>query len=66
LGAGGRISKIQALALASTNLEKLLGCDSGVALGSLDLVATQGGDLLSFESKVVGVISPRRGSVDLF
>ena len=56
----------QALALASTNLEKLLGNDAGAALGASDLVVTQGGDLLSFESKVVGVISPRRGSVDLF
>jgi hypothetical protein len=67
LEAGGRISKTQALALASTNLEKLLGCDTREASsGSSDLVVTQGGDLLSFESKVIGVISPRRRSVDLF
>jgi len=38
----------------------------GPALGTSDLVATHGGDLFSFESKVVGVISPRRGYVDLF
>jgi hypothetical protein len=66
LEAGGRISKVQALALASTNLEQLLGCDPGGASGTSDLVATRGGDLLSLESKVVGIISPRRGSVDLF
>jgi hypothetical protein len=68
LEAGGRVSKLQALALASTNLDKLLGGGGDVALasGASDLVATQGGDLLSFESKVVGVISPRRKSVDLF
>ncbi|KAI0297178.1 carbohydrate esterase family 9 protein [Russula brevipes] len=67
LEAGGRVSKLQALALASTNLDKLLGGgDVTRASGASDLVATQGGDLLSFESKVVGVISPRRKSVDLF
>ncbi|KAI0038899.1 carbohydrate esterase family 9 protein [Auriscalpium vulgare] len=64
--AGGRISKLEALALASTNLEKLLGGTAEVALGMPDLVATAGGDLLSFESKVVGVISARRQAVDLF
>jgi hypothetical protein len=37
-----------------------------LASGASDLVATQGGDLFSFESKVVGIISPRRGYVDLF
>jgi len=67
LEAGGRVSKLQALALASTNLDKLLGGgDVTRASGASDLVATQGGDLLSFESKVVGVISSRRKSVDLF
>ena len=64
--AGGRISKLQALALASNNLEKLLGGNVELASGTSDLVATQGGDMFSFESKVVGIISPRRGSVDLF
>jgi len=66
LEAGGRISKLQALALASNNLEKLLGGNAELASGASDLVATQGGDLFSFGSKIVGVISPRRGSVDLF
>ncbi|KAI0266870.1 carbohydrate esterase family 9 protein [Gloeopeniophorella convolvens] len=66
LEAGGRISKAQALALASTNLEKLLGGDVEVAAAAADLVATSGGDLFSFESKVVGIVSPRRGAVELF
>ncbi|KAI0266867.1 carbohydrate esterase family 9 protein [Gloeopeniophorella convolvens] len=64
LEAGGRISKSQAIALASTNLGKLLGvkCSKHTA----DLVATEGGDLLSFESKVVAVVSSVRKAVDLF
>ncbi|KAN0129749.1 carbohydrate esterase family 9 protein [Lactarius tabidus] len=66
LEAGGRISKVQALALASTNLEVLLGGDVEGAWRTSDLVATHGGDLFSFESKVVGILSPRRGFVDLF
>lgn len=66
LEADGRISKTQALALASTNLEKLLGIDDGGWSSASDLVATAGGDLLQFESKVVAVISPGRGVVDLF
>ncbi|KAH9012023.1 carbohydrate esterase family 9 protein [Lactarius pseudohatsudake] len=61
LESGGHISKPEAIALASTNLKKLLGGN-----GATDLVATQGGDLLSFESKVVAVISSVRGTVDLF
>jgi len=66
LEAGGRISKVQALALASTNLEVLLGGDVEGAWRISDLVAAQGGDLFSFESKIVGILSPRRGFVDLF
>jgi hypothetical protein len=50
--------------MASTNLRKLLCGNSHE--GTIDLVATQGGDLLSFESKVVAVISSVRGTVDLF
>ena len=63
--AGGIISRTDAIALASTNTEKLLGVDPETArLG--DLVATEGGDMLDIQSKVVGVISPRRGQVELF
>ena len=64
LEAAGQISQTQALALASYNLEKLLGLDFEEELS--DLVATEGGDLLGFESKVVGIISPRRETVELF
>ncbi|THH04772.1 hypothetical protein EW145_g5277 [Phellinidium pouzarii] len=64
LDASGGISKTQALALASSNLEKLLGVNVESELA--DLVATEGGDLFDFESKVVGVISPKNGAVDIF
>ena len=58
------MSESQAIALASSNLEKLLGINADEA--ELDLVVTVGGGLLDFESKVVGVISPSRKVVDLF
>ncbi|THG99926.1 hypothetical protein EW026_g2506 [Hermanssonia centrifuga] len=58
------LSKASALALASSNVEKLLGVE--IDPYESDLVATSGGDLLSFEGKVVAVISPRKGRVDLF
>ncbi|KAF7969725.1 hypothetical protein HWV62_26136 [Athelia sp. TMB] len=57
----GEISKAEALALASVNLEKLLG----VKRVKPDIVATKGGSLLDLESKVVGIISAHRGVVDL-
>lgn len=63
--AGGFITKEQAIALGSTNVEKLLGGDID-SEDVHDMVVTEGGDLLDFESKVVGVISPRRRTVDLF
>ena len=49
--------------MASINIEKLLGVD--VEDAESDLIATYGGGPLEFSSKVVGVISPRRGVVDL-
>ncbi|KAH7911300.1 composite domain of metallo-dependent hydrolase [Hygrophoropsis aurantiaca] len=57
----GHITKSQAIALSSINLEKLLGVTS---IGG-DLVATHGGTLLDLEAKVVSVISSQRGLVDL-
>ncbi|PIL26899.1 hypothetical protein GSI_10037 [Ganoderma sinense ZZ0214-1] len=63
LEAGGTISKAQAIALVSTNVEKLLGIERDA--GETELVATSGGDLLGF-GKVVAVISPVRGVVDVF
>jgi hypothetical protein len=59
--AGRNISRAETLALASVNLEILLD----VKKVNDDLVATRGGSLLDFEGKVVGIISPSRGVVDL-
>jgi hypothetical protein len=64
LSADGKISKEEAIALASTNLEKVLGAEVGIERA--DLVATRGGDLLDMSSEVVAVISPSRNIVDLF
>ncbi|KDR75826.1 hypothetical protein GALMADRAFT_69126 [Galerina marginata CBS 339.88] len=61
---GGGLSKEQALAIGSTNVLKLLGVD--VEDAAIDLVATRGGDLLSFESKVAAILSPRQQVVHLF
>ncbi|KAL5523424.1 hypothetical protein ACEPAG_7597 [Sanghuangporus baumii] len=64
LEAVGDVSRADALALASRNLEKLLGLEVDADL--TDLVATEAGGILDFESKVVGIISPRKRAVDLF
>jgi len=65
--AGGGLTQEQALALASTNIERLLGGNvDSAGISAHDLVATEGGDLLDISSKVVAVISPRRTRVDLF
>lgn len=58
---GGKLSDKDAIALVTTNLEKLLGLKEP----NTDLIATTGGTLLDFESKVVAVISPKRGLVDI-
>ncbi|KAI0354145.1 composite domain of metallo-dependent hydrolase [Trametes cingulata] len=62
LEANSTISKEQAIALVSTNVEKLLGIEREDS--EADLVVTLGGDFLDY-TKVAGVISPRRGVVDL-
>jgi hypothetical protein len=49
-----------ALDLVSSNIQHLLGLDVDV-----DLVATESGDLLSFEGKVAAVISKQRKVVDI-
>ena len=61
LETGGKLSDKDAIALVTTNLEKLLG----IKEPNTDLIATTGGTLLDFESKVVAVISPKRGLVDI-
>ncbi|KAH8825073.1 composite domain of metallo-dependent hydrolase [Flagelloscypha sp. PMI_526] len=63
LQAGGSLSTEEALALGSTNVEKLLGVV--VKPEDSDLVAVQGGSLLDFSGVVTAIISPRRGLVDL-
>ncbi|CAK5268643.1 unnamed protein product [Mycena citricolor] len=62
LESNGTVSKQEALAMASSNIEKLLGVESQNA----EWAVTKGGDLFSFEAKVIGVISATRGLVDLF
>ncbi len=66
IDAAGDISKADAIAIGSTNVQKLLGgeVEAEVASNTYELIATEGGDLLDFGSKVVAVISPRRGVVD--
>ncbi|KAJ4479027.1 hypothetical protein J3R30DRAFT_3403875 [Lentinula aciculospora] len=49
LEAGGKISNAKAIALISSNLERLLGLQTGTV--SSNLVATTGGTILDFESK---------------
>ena len=51
------------MAIGSTNIEKLLG--GKVETEDREFVATEGGDLFDFESKVRAIISPRRALVDL-
>ena len=63
LESGDTISKAQAIALVSTNVEKLLGIERDP--DETELVVTTGGDLLEY-SKVIAVISPSRGVVDIF
>ncbi|KAG6891468.1 hypothetical protein C0992_006199 [Termitomyces sp. T32_za158] len=55
--AGGRISRSEALALGTVNVQRLLGVEVDAA--KVDLVVTRGGDLLDLDSKVVAVVSPR-------
>ena len=57
------MNKRQAYALASTNLDKLLGIKHNGE--DADLVAIEGGSLFDLSSKVVAVVSPQRGLVDL-
>ncbi|KAJ7178858.1 hypothetical protein C8R43DRAFT_871685 [Mycena crocata] len=64
LESGGSVSKEVALAMASSNIEKLLGINSASA--SRELAVTRGGDLFSLNAKVIAMVSSKRGVVDLF
>ncbi|RPD56488.1 composite domain of metallo-dependent hydrolase [Lentinus tigrinus ALCF2SS1-7] len=57
------ISKVQAIALASANVENLLGVERDAA-GDGELVVTREGELLGY-GKIVGFISPLTGTVDI-
>jgi hypothetical protein len=62
------LGREEALAIGSTNLERLLGANAevdGEFEDEGDLVVTQGGDLLEMEAKVVAVISRRNGKVNM-
>lgn len=62
--AGGRITKEQAFAIGSWNVERLLGVERDAEL--VDLVATKAGDFLEDRhAKVVAIISPERQVVDI-
>jgi hypothetical protein len=52
--------------MVSTNIEKLLNDRGSVDASTGDFVVVEGGDLLDFEGKVVAVVSPKRGVVNLF
>ena len=60
LEANGALSKTEAIALASVNLEKLLGLKKR----NTDLVAVSHGSMFDFEGKVVAVLSSQRGVVN--
>ena len=62
------MSKTQALEIASTRVDSLLGLTSGddEEIDSGALVVTKGGDLLSFEGKVVAILQKELGVIHLF
>lgn len=64
LEANGTLSRREALALGSTNVQKLLGVE--VKNKYQDLVATRGGDLLTMQARVVAHIAPSQSKVVLF
>ncbi|KAJ7150716.1 hypothetical protein C8R46DRAFT_1123967 [Mycena filopes] len=65
LDSNGAIDYPTALALSSTNIEKALGVKAH-SRDADELVVLQGGDMFDFESKVIGVVSARRGAVEFF
>lgn len=63
INADGLISDEEAIAIGSTNLEKLLGLEVKT---QGDLVAYRGGQIFEMASRVVAVISESRAHVDVF
>ncbi|KAL0577309.1 hypothetical protein V5O48_004665 [Marasmius crinis-equi] len=64
LEANGKLSQEQVIALASKNVETLLGAN--IDDDDTDMVATSSGDLFELAAKVAAIISPKRRSVDVF
>ncbi|KAF6761161.1 amidohydrolase [Ephemerocybe angulata] len=60
---GGRITREDAFAIGSWNVERLLGVERDHE--SVDLVATRGGDFLDSHAKVVAIISPDSQTVNM-
>ncbi|KAF7341304.1 Composite domain of metallo-dependent hydrolase [Mycena venus] len=65
LDANGSIDYATALAICSTNIEKALGVNTQAKDGD-ELVVFQGGDIFDFESKVIGVVSAKKTTVEFF
>ncbi|KAJ7144300.1 hypothetical protein C8R44DRAFT_657766 [Mycena epipterygia] len=65
LDSNGTIDYPTALALASTNIDKALGLKHN-ARDADELVVFRGGGLFDMESKVIGVVSPRKSIVEFF
>lgn len=65
LESNGHVDKRKAYALASKDLEDLLGV-RGINDKRADLVAYKRGSVFDLSSKVIGVISQERGGVDFF
>ncbi|KAI0920873.1 hypothetical protein AcW2_006015 [Taiwanofungus camphoratus] len=64
LESNGRIDRLQAHALASTNLEKLLDLEGWIGDDG-DLVAYNGGSAFDFSSQAIAIVSPSRAVVEL-
>jgi len=65
LASNGKVSKTEAIALATSNLERALGVRKHT-IAIPDLVVYQGGSLFDLESKVIGIVSAQRRSVEFF
>ncbi|KAF9006581.1 carbohydrate esterase family 9 protein [Cyathus striatus] len=63
LESNGRVNERQAYAMATSDLERLLGVR---AVEDVDLVAFEGGGLFDLSSKVAAIISAQRGFVEVF
>lgn len=60
----GKMSREQAIQLASTNMMRLL--DVNVNPEDADLVAFEGGSILDLEGKPKAILSPGKQRIDVF